>query len=194
METDAMFLEFKDDLDNIAGGSSSVGDNAGESKNFLHFNLQLFHLATSTPRRRAQSRLLELKRHVTINEHISMTIAPEQKSLFSHTPFASVRREACACERHFSSAALSEQTLGENTLRSSRATSRCSRPLKSFGTTSASSSSTSCLQSTQTVEIELQAKLNETLERIEVQDKNHQALVSQVERMQKLIEDLTRAQ
>ncbi|KAA0061345.1 CACTA en-spm transposon protein [Cucumis melo var. makuwa] len=27
METDSMFLEFEDDLDNIAGGSSSVGDN-----------------------------------------------------------------------------------------------------------------------------------------------------------------------
>ncbi|KAA0045869.1 uncharacterized protein E5676_scaffold299G002450 [Cucumis melo var. makuwa] len=60
-------------------------------------------------------------------------------------------------------------------------------------TTSASSSSTSCPQSTQK-EIELQAKVNETLERIEVQDRNHQTLASQVERMQKLIEDFTCAQ
>ena len=37
METDDIFLQFEDDLDNIAGGSSSVGDNTGESKNFLHF-------------------------------------------------------------------------------------------------------------------------------------------------------------
>ncbi|TYK21529.1 CACTA en-spm transposon protein [Cucumis melo var. makuwa] len=29
METDAIFLEFEDDLDNIAGGSSSMGDNTG---------------------------------------------------------------------------------------------------------------------------------------------------------------------
>ena len=47
METDDMFLQFEDDLDNIAGGSSSVGDNTGESKNFLHFNLQIFHVLFS---------------------------------------------------------------------------------------------------------------------------------------------------
>ncbi|TYK11634.1 CACTA en-spm transposon protein [Cucumis melo var. makuwa] len=65
METDDMSLQFEDDLDNIAGGSSSVGDNTGESKNFLHFNLEIFH-----------SRLLELERHVAINGRIPMTIAP----------------------------------------------------------------------------------------------------------------------
>uniref|UniRef100_A0A9I9ELP9 CACTA en-spm transposon protein n=1 Tax=Cucumis melo TaxID=3656 RepID=A0A9I9ELP9_CUCME len=58
---------------------------------------------------------------------------------------------------------------------------------------SASSSSTSCSQSTEK-EIELQAKLHEALERIEVQDRNHQALASQVEAMKKMIEELTRAQ
>ncbi|KAA0063052.1 CACTA en-spm transposon protein [Cucumis melo var. makuwa] len=51
LETDAMSLEFADDLDNLAGGSSSVGDNSGFSSQ---------PSATSTPRRRAQSRLLEL--------------------------------------------------------------------------------------------------------------------------------------
>ncbi|KAA0037206.1 gamma-aminobutyrate transaminase POP2 [Cucumis melo var. makuwa] len=35
METDAMFLEFKDDLDNIAGGSSSVGDNADVGREYI---------------------------------------------------------------------------------------------------------------------------------------------------------------
>uniref|UniRef100_A0A9I9EDU7 CACTA en-spm transposon protein n=1 Tax=Cucumis melo TaxID=3656 RepID=A0A9I9EDU7_CUCME len=60
-------------------------------------------------------------------------------------------------------------------------------------TASASSSSTSCSQSTEK-EIELQAKLHEALERIEVQDRNHQALASQVESMKKMIEELTRAQ
>ncbi|KAA0050659.1 hypothetical protein E6C27_scaffold673G001380 [Cucumis melo var. makuwa] len=50
-----------------------------------------------------------------------------------------------------------------------------------------------CDQSTQK-EIGLQAKLNEALERIEMQDRNHQALASQVERKQKLIEDFARAQ
>ncbi|TYK11769.1 CACTA en-spm transposon protein [Cucumis melo var. makuwa] len=64
---------------------------------------------------------------------------------------------------------------------------------KARKTTSASSSRTSCSSSTQK-KIELQSKLNEALERIEVQDRNHAALASQVERMQKLIEDLTRAQ
>ncbi|TYK07883.1 uncharacterized protein E5676_scaffold7742G00010 [Cucumis melo var. makuwa] len=41
---DAMFLEFEDDLDNIVEGSSSVGDNMGESKNFLHFNCVIIDL------------------------------------------------------------------------------------------------------------------------------------------------------
>ncbi|TYK29887.1 CACTA en-spm transposon protein [Cucumis melo var. makuwa] len=54
METDDMFLQFEDNLDNnIAGGSSSVGDNTESSS----------QQATPTPRRRAQSRLLELERH-----------------------------------------------------------------------------------------------------------------------------------
>ena len=44
LETNVMFLEFEDDLDNLAGGSSFVGNNASESKNFLHFNLELFHV------------------------------------------------------------------------------------------------------------------------------------------------------
>ncbi|KAA0048582.1 uncharacterized protein E5676_scaffold236G00180 [Cucumis melo var. makuwa] len=64
---------------------------------------------------------------------------------------------------------------------------------KAHRTTSASSSLTSCPQSTQK-DIELQTKLNEALEQIDVQDRNHQALASQVERMQKLIEDFIRAQ
>ncbi|KAA0063478.1 CACTA en-spm transposon protein [Cucumis melo var. makuwa] len=64
---------------------------------------------------------------------------------------------------------------------------------KARRTASASSSSTSCSQSTEK-EIELQAKLHEALEQIEVQDRNHQALASQVEAMKKMIEELTRAQ
>ncbi|KAA0054290.1 CACTA en-spm transposon protein [Cucumis melo var. makuwa] len=62
---DSMFLEFEDDLDNIAGGSSSVGDNAESSSQ---------QPATLTSRRCAQSRLLELERHVAINGCILMTI------------------------------------------------------------------------------------------------------------------------
>uniref|UniRef100_A0A9I9ECQ0 CACTA en-spm transposon protein n=1 Tax=Cucumis melo TaxID=3656 RepID=A0A9I9ECQ0_CUCME len=55
MEMDDMFLEFEDNLDNIAGGLSSVGDNTGSSSQ---------QHATPTPRRRVQFRFLELERHV----------------------------------------------------------------------------------------------------------------------------------
>ncbi|TYJ99419.1 CACTA en-spm transposon protein [Cucumis melo var. makuwa] len=68
METDAIFLEFEDDLYNIAGGSSSVDDNTTRSSS------QQPATPTPTPRRRAQSRLLELECHVAINERISMAI------------------------------------------------------------------------------------------------------------------------
>ncbi|KAA0042253.1 hypothetical protein E6C27_scaffold824G00340 [Cucumis melo var. makuwa] len=64
---------------------------------------------------------------------------------------------------------------------------------KARRTVSASSSSTSYSQSTEK-EIELQAKLHEALERIEVQDRSHQALASQVKSMKKTIEEQTRAQ
>ncbi|KAA0062622.1 CACTA en-spm transposon protein [Cucumis melo var. makuwa] len=82
METDDMFLQFEDDLDNIAGGSSSVGDNTGSSS----------QQTTPTPRKRAQSRLLELERHVTINGRIPMTIAPgTEKPISPH--WADIGRE-----------------------------------------------------------------------------------------------------
>ncbi|KAA0032451.1 CACTA en-spm transposon protein [Cucumis melo var. makuwa] len=74
LETDVIFLEFEDDLDNIAEGSSSLGDNVGSSSQ---------QLVTPTPRRRAQSRLLELERHVAINGPISITIAPGAKKPIS---------------------------------------------------------------------------------------------------------------
>ncbi|KAA0051610.1 CACTA en-spm transposon protein [Cucumis melo var. makuwa] len=67
LEADAMFLEFEGELDNFSRGSSSVGDNA---------RLSSQQSGTPTPRRRAQSRLLELERHVAVHEHISMTIVP----------------------------------------------------------------------------------------------------------------------
>ncbi|KAA0047783.1 CACTA en-spm transposon protein [Cucumis melo var. makuwa] len=68
IETNDIFLEFEDNLDNIAGGSSSVGDNTAGSSSQQH--------ATPTPRRRAQSRLLELERYVATNGCILMTTAP----------------------------------------------------------------------------------------------------------------------
>ncbi|KAA0063396.1 CACTA en-spm transposon protein [Cucumis melo var. makuwa] len=314
-----MFLQFEDDLDNIAGGSSSVGDNTGSSS----------QQTTPTPRRRAQSRLLELERHVAINGRIPMMIAPRaekpispQVVRFSQAigvcvrktfpvrclKWADVGREyievvkgdlqmlttfkefRADCHRHFKKYSDLEEARANppNALEQSR-TNKAARQKQSYNhssgsksflqrqyelaerrgqpvdrvelfrethvragtfvlqavedahnqmlelqsqpipegsqplsedeicdqvlgkrpgyskglswgpkpkarrTTSASSSSTSCSQSTEK-EIELQAKLHEALERIEVQDRNHQALASQVEAMKKMIEELTRTQ
>ncbi|KAA0036833.1 NBS-LRR type resistance protein [Cucumis melo var. makuwa] len=95
-----MFLQFEDDLDNITGESSSVGDNTGSSS----------QQTTPTPRRRAQSRLLELERHVVINGRIPMTIAP-------------------GAEKPISPQAVRfSQAIGLLSI-------RCSRPLKSSGLT-----------------------------------------------------------
>ncbi|KAA0059631.1 CACTA en-spm transposon protein [Cucumis melo var. makuwa] len=66
LETDAMFLEFTDNLDNLTGGSSSVGDNSKSSSQ---------PSATSTPKRRAQSEFLELEHYSAANGRILMTIA-----------------------------------------------------------------------------------------------------------------------
>ncbi|KAA0059057.1 CACTA en-spm transposon protein [Cucumis melo var. makuwa] len=86
METDDMFLQFEEDLDNIAGGSSSVGDNTGSSSQQM----------TPTPRRRAQSRLLELERHVVINGRILMTIAPgAEKPISPHVVRFSQAIDVC---------------------------------------------------------------------------------------------------
>uniref|UniRef100_A0A9I9EGK7 CACTA en-spm transposon protein n=1 Tax=Cucumis melo TaxID=3656 RepID=A0A9I9EGK7_CUCME len=74
LETDDMFLEFENDLYNLAGGLSSMGDDSGEFNNFLHFNLGLFH-------ERAQSRLLKLECYVAANWFISMTIGPSTEKL-----------------------------------------------------------------------------------------------------------------
>ncbi|KAA0037461.1 CACTA en-spm transposon protein [Cucumis melo var. makuwa] len=340
METNDMFLQFEDDLDNLAGGSSSVGDNTAGSSS---------QQTTPTPRRRAQSRLLELKRHVAINGRIPMTIAPgAEKPISPHAvrfsqaisvcvrkifpvrclKLADVGREYIEvvkgdlqmlttfkefwtdCHRyfkkysdpeearanppnalvrrdedwhflydHYISRAFQEQSRTNKAARQkqpynhssgsksflqrqyelaerrgqsvdhvelfrethvragtfvsqatedahnqmlelqSQPTPEGSQPLsedeicdqvlgrrpgyskglgwgpklKARRTASASSSSTSCSQSTEN-EIELQTKLHEALERIEVQDRNHQALASQVESMKKMIEELTRAQ
>ncbi|TYJ98632.1 CACTA en-spm transposon protein [Cucumis melo var. makuwa] len=77
LETDAMFLEFEDDLDNdLVEGLSSMGDYAGLSSQ---------PSATPTPRRRVQFQLLELERHVAVNGRISMTITPRaEKPISSH--------------------------------------------------------------------------------------------------------------
>ncbi|TYJ97142.1 CACTA en-spm transposon protein [Cucumis melo var. makuwa] len=76
LETDAIFLKFEDELDNFVGGSSSVGNNAGP------YSQQPI---IPTPRRRAQSRLLEMEHHIAVHGRISMTIAlGAEKSISSH--------------------------------------------------------------------------------------------------------------
>ncbi|KAA0060548.1 CACTA en-spm transposon protein [Cucumis melo var. makuwa] len=77
--TDAMFLEFVEDLDNLAGGLSLVGDNSDESNNVG--TSQPFEIPT--PRRRVQSRLLELEYYVIANGRILMTIALDTKTPIS---------------------------------------------------------------------------------------------------------------
>ncbi|KAA0054483.1 CACTA en-spm transposon protein [Cucumis melo var. makuwa] len=79
-ETDAMFFEYTEDLDNSAEGSSSVGDDSDESNNGTS-RLS----ATLTSRRRVQSRLLELKCYVAANGRILMSISPDaEKPILPH--------------------------------------------------------------------------------------------------------------
>ncbi|KAA0032681.1 gamma-aminobutyrate transaminase POP2 [Cucumis melo var. makuwa] len=67
-ETDAIFLEFRKALDNPWEGTSQPS-------------------LTLTPKRRAQSRLLELELYVVANRQILMMIAPGTEKLFFHTLF-----------------------------------------------------------------------------------------------------------
>ncbi|KAA0057467.1 CACTA en-spm transposon protein [Cucumis melo var. makuwa] len=251
METDDMFLQFEEDLDNIAGGSSSVGDNTGSSS----------QQTTPTPRRRAQSRLLELERHVAINGCIPMTIAPgAEKPISPHAirfsqaigvcvrktfpvrclKWADVGREyierlfvidfndqamnrfvehqmlttfkkfRADCHRHFKKYSDPEEARANppNALVGrdedwhflcdhyiSRAfQALVGDPSRRLAEQQVQAVRRHLVRSPHKKEIELQAKLHEALERIEVQDRNHQALASQVEAMKKMIEDLTRAQ
>ncbi|KAA0063742.1 CACTA en-spm transposon protein [Cucumis melo var. makuwa] len=247
-----------------------MGDNTGYSSQ---------QPVTPTPKRRAQSRLLELERHVAINGRILMTIVPgAEKPIFPHAVrfseaisvfvehqmLTTFKEFQVNCHRHFKKYSDLEEARANppNALpynHSSRSKSFLQRQyelaerkrklvdlvelfrktyvragmfvsqvaenahgsqplsqdeicdqvlgrrlgyskglgwgpkLKARRTTSVSSSLTSCSQSTQK-DIELQAKLNEALEWIEVQDRNHQALASQVETMKKMIEDFTHEQ
>ncbi|KAA0040330.1 CACTA en-spm transposon protein [Cucumis melo var. makuwa] len=60
-----MFLDFGEDLNIAQKGSSSVGYNLAETTQ-----------SSSTPRKLAQSRLLEVERYVHANGRILMSIAP----------------------------------------------------------------------------------------------------------------------
>ncbi|KAA0042261.1 CACTA en-spm transposon protein [Cucumis melo var. makuwa] len=248
LETDAMFLEFEDDLDNLAGGSSSVRDNAAGSSSQPP--------ATPTPRRRAQSRLLELEYHVAVNGCIPIKIAPRaEKPIYIEVVKGNLQRffvfdfndQAMNWSNHGRTRLLDRSSLtmivaGQNRFYNDNTSSlrkkgswstvwSCfekhtfvsqaaddahfqptpegSQPLsrdeicdqvlgrrssysKGFGwgskpkarkTTGASNSTTSCSQSVTERDIQIQAKFDQALERIELQDRNYQALASEMEQM-----------
>ncbi|KAA0058377.1 CACTA en-spm transposon protein [Cucumis melo var. makuwa] len=261
LETDAMFLEFVDDLDNLAGGSSSVGDNS------TWFSSQ--PSATLIPRRCTQSRLFELECYIVANGQILMMIASgAKKPISSHAVcFRFVKHQMLTTfkefqddsHRHFKKysdpkelvpthhtywsnhgrtrlldrssliiiAASQSRFYNDSTSSLSKEGSQstcgvvltntrlrrnvhipscegcaCRQPgyskglswgpkLKARKTTSASSFTTSCLQSI--VALQLQAKRDQAMQQIEEQTRNHK-VVSEVKRMQKLIEDMTRTQ
>ncbi|TYK08467.1 CACTA en-spm transposon protein [Cucumis melo var. makuwa] len=239
LEPDAMFLKFEDDLDNLAGRSSSVGDNTGLSSK---------PLATSTPRKRAWSRLLELECCIAVNGCIPMTIDSRAKKpisphviRFSQVIGVCVRKtfSICClkwtgvgrgyievvkgdlqmlttfkefqadCHRHFEKYSDPEEARANPPNVLSQPTHEDSQPLsedeiydqvlgkrscyskglgwgpksKAHKTTSASSSTTSCSQSATKREIQIQVILDQALERIELQDRNYQALASEMEQM-----------
>uniref|UniRef100_A0A9I9E5Y1 CACTA en-spm transposon protein n=1 Tax=Cucumis melo TaxID=3656 RepID=A0A9I9E5Y1_CUCME len=83
---DAMFLEFAKYLDSFMGGSSLVGDNSGTSQPSV----------TLTPRRRAQSRPLELEHYVVANGQILMTTTlGTVKPIFPHVVCFSQTIDVC---------------------------------------------------------------------------------------------------
>ncbi|KAA0035038.1 CACTA en-spm transposon protein [Cucumis melo var. makuwa] len=238
LKIDAMFLEFSDDLDNLVGGSSSMGDNS------VGLSSQPSATPTSTPRRRAQSRLLGLERYVATNERILMTIAPDtEKPIFPicrllqpgymcvcvpktflvrYLKWANIGREYI--EVWFFVLDFNDQVMNRfvehqmlNTFKKFR---DCHRHFKKYsnpevaranpphlltigllkrhwlGTQAKSPQDDECEQfhdvmsAVHTVELQLQAKLDQAMQRIEEQTRNHEALVSKVERMQNLIEDM----
>ncbi|TYJ96939.1 CACTA en-spm transposon protein [Cucumis melo var. makuwa] len=206
LKTDAMFLEFADNLDNLVGGLSSVGDN---------FAWSSFQPSTTpTLRRRAQCRLSELECYVAANGRISMTIAlGTEKPIspyvvrFSHAIgvflcLISIIKQCMLttckefqgdCHRHFKKYNDPEEaranpphllnscpSLPQRVIIHSlgmRYARRCwvddwllKRPwletqAEGCKTRSASSSTTSCPQST--VELQLQAKLDQAMQQIE---------------------------
>ncbi|KAA0066090.1 CACTA en-spm transposon protein [Cucumis melo var. makuwa] len=100
---DALFLEFADDLDNLTGESSLVGDNSGSSSQ---------PPATPTLKRCAQSRLLELERYVAANGRILMTIAldntlrssrltPAMNRFVKHQMLSTFKEFRGDCHRYF---------------------------------------------------------------------------------------------
>ncbi|KAA0039275.1 CACTA en-spm transposon protein [Cucumis melo var. makuwa] len=157
-----MFLEFIDDLDNLMGGLSSVGDNP---------RLSSQPSATLTLRRRCAVSTLRVEHYVAANGRIPMTIA------------LGAIKPICPHAIRFSQVIdvfFKHQML--ITFKEFRGD--CHRPFKKY----------SDLKEAHANPPHLLAKLDRAMQQIEEQTRNHEALVSEVKRMQKLIEDMTRAQ
>ncbi|TYK23209.1 CACTA en-spm transposon protein [Cucumis melo var. makuwa] len=175
-EIGAMFLEFAKDQDNPAGGSSSMGNSlASTSQPFV----------TLTPKRRVQSRLLELERYVHANGRILMSIPPgADKSISPHA--VCFNRIKC-----WNSSPNLPQRVLSHSLRT-RYVRQCwvddrgyskglswGPKLKAHKTANASSVTTSCSQSM--VELQLRVELDKTRQAIEEQIRRQDMLVSEVE-------------
>ncbi|KAA0048547.1 CACTA en-spm transposon protein [Cucumis melo var. makuwa] len=111
-EIDAIFLEFTEDLNNLAGGSSSMDNNLGTTQ------------PSPTPRRRAQSRLLELERYVHTNGKILMSIASSmEKPISPHVVRLSQAIGMCI-RNTFSICCIRWADVGREYIEASRATYR----------------------------------------------------------------------
>ncbi|TYJ99833.1 gamma-aminobutyrate transaminase POP2 [Cucumis melo var. makuwa] len=189
-EIDVMFFEFVEELDNPTGGSLSVGDNSGTyqpSTTLTRFFVLDFN-------DQAINRFVE---HQMIN-----TFKEFQGGCHMH--FKKYRDPDEAhnqiLELHSQLAPDGTQPLFGNEI-CGMVFGRRSCYLKGLDwglkpkarkTASASSSTTSCSQST--VELQLRAALYQAMKCIEKCLKNHDVLASEVERMRKLIEDTSPAQ
>ncbi|KAA0036686.1 CACTA en-spm transposon protein [Cucumis melo var. makuwa] len=151
-ETDAMFLEFADDLDDLAGGSSSWVDVYIE---VVKGDLQRFFVFDFNDQ--AMNRFIE------------------------HQMLNTFKEFQGGCHRHFKKSNHRRTMLLD---RSNLAIIAADQ--SRFYNDSTSSLSKEGSRST--------VKLDQTMQQIEEKTRNHEALVSKVERMWKLIEDMTRAQ
>ncbi|KAA0040862.1 CACTA en-spm transposon protein [Cucumis melo var. makuwa] len=219
LKTDAMFLEFEDDLDKIARGSSSVDDNARYSSQ---------QSATPTPRRHAYQAISVCVRKTfpirclkwadVGREYIEVVKGDLQRffvldfndqAMNRHFKKYNDPEEARANPRNnqmlelqsqptvegsqpFSEDEICDQVLGRRP-GYSKGLGWGPKP-KARKMMSASSFTTSCFQSATKREIQILAKLDQALERIELQDRNFQALALEMEQIRKLIQDMTRAQ
>ncbi|TYK20284.1 CACTA en-spm transposon protein [Cucumis melo var. makuwa] len=135
--------------------------------------------ATPTPRKRAQSLLLELECYVAVNGQISMTITlGVEKPISPHHELAEQRGESISHVELFRQTHVRDGTFVSQAMEDTHVVShslgmRYARQYwiddqttqKAHKPTSVSSSMTSCLQST--VELQLQVKLDQVMQQIE---------------------------